>query len=263
MQEREDKKNDCYAGPLVTDEDIRRFSESDKKSRKVGLLVTVAFHLFLIIVFLIISISRVVRQEISFVSDQQLSERLRQEEDDKKESIREIARSQLDDQIAGRPVQQYRAVAVQGNAPLKDDRNTNADKLYKDAEDLQQRIKNAAKLDSSDGVDDIPLSAGVKKEENAPKYKGPSVLHWSLDGRSAFHLPIPVYKCRGGGDVTVMIMVGRNGYVKSAAIVDGSSVGDECIRNAALAAARRSRFSVSDRAPQPQTGQITYRFIRQ
>ncbi len=262
MQEKEDKKNLC-TGPLVTEEDIRRFSESDKKSRKVGLLVTVAFHLLLIIVFLIISISRVVRQEISFVSDQQLSERLQQEEIDKKESIREAARSQLDDQLAGRPVQQYRAVAVQRNTPLKDDRNTNADKLYKDAEDLQQRIKNAAKLDNNDGVDDVPSSGRAVREENAPKYKGPSVLHWSLDGRSAFHLPIPVYKCRGGGDVTVRISVGRNGYVRGAVIVEGSSVGDECIRNAALAAAKRSRFSVSDAAPEPQTGQITYRFIEQ
>lgn len=263
MTEREDNIKEFSGGPLVTDDDIRRFSESDKKSRKIGLFVTIVFHLILIIVFLIISISRVVRQEISFISDQQLSEHLHQEELEKRESIKEAAQSQLEDQLAGRPVQRYRAVAVQRNSPLKDDRNTNADKLYKDAEDLQKRIKNAAKLDNSEGVDDAPSSELAKQNDDTPKYQGPSVLHWSLDGRSAFYLPIPVYKCKGGGDVTVQISVGRNGYVKSASIIEGSSVADGCIRNAALAAAKRSRFSVSDRASDPQVGQITYRFIEQ
>ncbi len=113
-------------------------------------------------------------------------------------------------------------------------------------------------------MDEVPSAAKYEeKKEETPAYKGPSVLYWILDGRRAFSLPIPVYKCRGGGDVTIQIYVGRNGYVQKAAVVADASVADECIRSAALDAAKRSRFSKSDTADDPQIGQITYRFIAQ
>ena len=50
----------------------------------------------------------------------------------------------------------------------------------------------------------------------------------------------------------------------SAQIIEGSSVSDGCIRAAAaLNAAKRSRFSASETAPNPQVGEIVYRFIAQ
>lgn len=250
-------------GPLLTEKDLELYGVSDRKGRRVGLLAAVAFHLLLAIVFLIISIRSVVRQEVSFISDHELSRRIAEDEAAKLEKIKEAARNQLDDQLAGKPLNRYRAVAVQQGKPLKDDRNTDASGLYKDAADLQERIRNAAKMDVDAASDDAPSVGGEKKNRDVPKYTGPSVLNWSLDGRSAFYLPIPVYKCKGGGDVTVRIAVGRNGYVRSASVVESSSVAESCIRDAAVAAAKRSRFSVSSTAPEPQTGQITYRFMAQ
>lgn len=250
-------------GPLLTERDLEIYGVSERTGRRVGLLAAVAFHLLLAIVFLIISIRSVVRQEVSFISDHELSRRIAEDEAAKQEKIREAARNQLDDQLAGKPVNHYRAVAVQQGKPLKDDRNTDASKLYKDAEDLQKRIRNAAKMDVDAASDDAHSDGHEKRERDVPKYTGPSVLNWSLDGRSAFYLPIPVYKCKGGGDVTVRIMVGRNGYVRSASVIESSSVAEICIRDAAVAAAKRSRFSVSSTASEPQTGQITYRFMAQ
>ena len=250
---------------MISDEDLDRFAKSDKLSRRAGLYLTIIFHLVLVIILLIVSISTVRKGEISFVTDSegQIAKSRQEEEERLQEEIKAIAKAQLEDQIAGRPVTTYRAVAVSRNTQLKDDRNTDADKLYKDAEDLQQRIKDAAKI-PTDGVDDVPSAAKYEeKKDEKPAYKGPSVLYWILEGRRAFSLPIPVYKCRGGGDVTIQIYVGRNGYVQKAAVVQDASVPDDCIRNAALDAAKRSRFSKSDTADEPQLGQIPYRFIAQ
>ena len=252
---------------MISDEDLERFAKTDRLSRRAGIYLTIIFHLLLIIVLLIFSISTVTKGEVSFVTDSegQLHKQKQEEEQRRQEEIKALAKAQLEDQLAGRPVTTYRAVAVnRSSKQLKDDRNTDADKLYKDAEDLQNRIKEAAKIKIPDSSDDIATPAKEdEKQAEAKPYTGPSVLYWILDGRRAFSLPIPVYKCRGGGDVTIQIYVGRNGYVQRAAVLGDVSVPDECIRNAALNAAKRSRFSKSDTADDPQIGQITYRFIAQ
>jgi protein-tyrosine-phosphatase len=166
--------------------------------------------------------------------------------------VKNLAKSELAEQLAGRSVQEYKSIPVQrSGSSLKDDRSGNIKELYKEAADVQKRIKDAKKYDiQPEGTDNVPNAAPVKKSDAKP-YKGPSVLSWTLDGRNAFSLPIPVYKCQGGGDVSVRISVGRNGYVTSAQIIEGSSVSDECIRAAALNAAKRSRFSASETAPNP------------
>lgn len=237
-----------------------------KKGKHIGLFATIVFHLILLIILLAISIHTVVTQETSFVTDSEgkIAREQKEEKLQKEEDIKNAAKSELADQLAGRAVQQYKSIPVQrSGSALKDDRNSNVKELYKEAADLQKRIKDAKKFDvSPEGTDNVPNAAPVKKSDAQP-YKGPSVLSWTLDGRSAFSLPIPVYKCQGGGDVSVKISVGRNGYVTSAQIIEGSSVSDGCIRAAALSAAKRSRFSASETAPNPQTGEIVYRFIPQ
>ena len=251
---------------IITDKDIERFSKADKLSKRAGIYITVIFHLVLVIVLLIFSISTVTKGEVSFITDSEglIQKQKLLEEERRQEEIKAIAKAQLEDQLAGRAVNTYKAVPVSGNSKLKDDRNTDSDKLYKEAEDLQQRIKAAAKINTSEGTDDISLPKEKSEvAEEVKPYQGPSVLYWILDGRRAFSLPIPVYKCKGGGDVTVQIYVGRNGYVQRAIILGDVSVPDECVRNAALNAAQRSRFSSNDIAPDPQLGQITYRFIAQ
>ena len=255
---------------FITERDRELFLTKEKRSRRIGLYLTIIFHLLLLIVLLIFSISTVRKTELSFITDSE--GRLAREQELKKierdNKIKAIAEDELRQQLS-QVAERYRAVPVQRTSQYpKDERNTDADKLYKDAEDLQQRIKDAAKLDKQDGVDEVKGAGAIKPAKESlndgqKSYSGPSVLNWYLDDRKALSLPIPVYKCRGGGDVTVQIYVGRNGYVKQTSILESSSTADQCIRNAALAAAGRSRFSASERAPEPQVGQITYRFIAQ
>ncbi|MDR2466695.1 MAG: energy transducer TonB [Prevotellaceae bacterium] len=92
-------------------------------------------------------------------------------------------------------------------------------------------------------------------------YKGPSVVSFLLAGRDVISLPVPAYKCRNGGDVTVIIEVNRLGYVIDASVENPSGI-DECIREASLNAARRARFSRS-KDPNNQKGNIVYRFVSQ
>jgi TonB family protein len=76
-------------------------------------------------------------------------------------------------------------------------------------------------------------------------------------------LPVPAYKCQGGGDVSVQISVNRKGYVVGASVIESVSSSDECLIRSAVAAAKRSRFRASTSAPEKQVGEIVYRFIAQ
>lgn len=151
-------------------------------------------------------------------------------------------------------------------AQLKDDRGTDAEQLYKDAERLAQDLKNGQK----DGIEEEARDETVEmqhqqkpQQKNQKEYSGPSVLSYNLDGRKASHLPIPAYRCYGAGDVTVIITVNNAGQVVRAKVMEEISSTDACLRNFAVRAARLSRFSPSTEAPANQTGEIVYRFIAQ
>ena len=147
-----------------------------------------------------------------------------------------------------------RNVAVDRGA-LKDDRNTNAEELYKEAEKLAQELKNGPKLDEPDeDYAAVSKPSQPKEESKKSSYKGPSVVSYELDGRKASKLSIPAYRCLGAGHVTVIITVDPSGEVSS---------DDKCLRDFAIRAARLSRFSASGTAPARQTGNIVYLFVAQ
>ena len=173
----------------------------------------------------------------------------------------------LEEKIANTPSSQssVRNLAVDASGQLKDDRGTDADQLYKDAAELDAALKNGQKSaiqeDAQDETVELPGKGG--KKEEAKEYSGPSVLSYTLDGRKATHLPIPAYRCYGGGQVTVIIFVNRNGNVVNAQINETVSANDKCLREYALRAARQSKFTKSSTAPERQTGEIVYQFIAQ
>ena len=151
-------------------------------------------------------------------------------------------------------------------AQLRDDRGTDAEELYREAERLAQDLKNGQK----DAIEENAVEETVEmqhqqkpSQENQKEYSGPSVLSYTLDGRKASHLPIPAYRCYGAGDVTVIITVDNSGRVVRAKVMEEISSTDNCLRNFAVRAARLSRFSASSDAPANQTGEIVYRFIAQ
>ena len=239
---------------------MRRLSSEDK----AGIYITVIFHLTVIIVLLAVQIGSQLKGDTSFLMDFSKQEEIEKQE--KETEFKESITRKLDELIAGPSGVPLRNVTVDRNAPLKDDRNTDAEELYRENERLQRDLKglDSRQEDARDETVDMGrTNPREERKKDYRQYSGPSVLSWTLDGRKASTLPIPAYKCYNGGDVTVLIKVNNSGTVVSAKVVEAVSSPDECLRKSAIRAARTSRFSASASAPASQVGEITYRFVAQ
>ena len=231
--------------------------------QKAGLYITAIVHLAVIIVLLICQIGYSVQRENTFVLD--FTKQEEKEAQEQKEELTRSAIAQLESMLAAARTQPVRNVTV-NRSQLKDDRNTDADQLYRDAERLAQDLKDGQhrQMDNPDDyVQDPVTPPSDPKPRKQETYSGPSVLSWSLDGRKATHLPIPAYRCIGAGEVTVIITVNNQGTVVDAKVDDGASSKDGCLRSFATRAARLSKFNASTTAPARQMGTITYLFIAQ
>ena len=106
--------------------------------QKAGLYITAIVHLAVIIVLLLCQIGYSVQRENSFVLD--FTKQEEKEAEQKQEELHRTALAQLENLLAAARTQPVRAVAV-NRSQLKDDRNTDADQLYRDAERLAQDLK--------------------------------------------------------------------------------------------------------------------------
>lgn len=236
--------------------------------QKAGLYITAIIHLAVIVVLLAVQIGFQVKKENTFVLD--FSKQEEKERLEKQEELKISAAEKLEQMLAAAAMLQrgaeIRNVTVNRSpGQLKDDRNTDAEKLYRDAERLAEELKSGQ--NRQDDPEDY-ASTGQKQDKEEPitkkqTYSGPSVLSWSLEGRRASHLPIPAYRCIGAGQVTVIIAVNNQGQVMNAKVDEDISSSDGCLRSFAIRAARLSRFSSSTTAPSRQMGTITYAFIAQ
>ena len=235
-----------------------------KSEDRAGLYITVIFHLTVIIVLLLYGIDSTIKREESFVIDfskQEEIERVIKEKAFKEDVSKRLDRLIEMSRTSSDPI---RNIAVDAGGPLKDDRGTDAEELYKEAERLAQELKNGQMEDAREETVELPSEQKEKKKDEPKKeYTGPSVLSYNLDGRKASKLNIPAYRCYGSGDVTVIITVDNSGRVVGAKVLEEVSSDDTCLRSYAIRAARLSQFSASSTAPPRQTGEILYRFIAQ
>lgn len=232
-----------------------------KNENKVGLYLTVAIHLLVIIALLITKIGFELSEENSFVLDFSKQEEIEKQE--KQTQLKEAVSNELDDMLSGRAnIRNVSVDASKGGRELKDDRFKNPSQVYDEAKRLQDKLDASKKeAEAYQGSDEVVQQVKVQKKSET--YKGPSVISYSLDGRKAMSLPIPVYKCIGGGDVSVAIIVNRKGYVIAALVISNASSSDICLQEFAIKAAKSSRFTSSADAPERQSGEIVYRFIAQ
>ena len=243
---------------------MRRLSSEDK----AGIYTTVIVHLAVVIVLLLAGLDYSLKKENSFVLDfsgYEEMERLKEEAErlQKEIDLKESIAQKLEQELGA--TSEIRGVAVDRGA-LKDDRGTDAEKLYEDARRLQEELARGYEVHEDDVVDPGPPTTPKKeekKQEEAPVYSGPSVVSYYLEGRKASHLPIPAYRCMGGGQVTVLITVNPAGAVIAAKVDEAVSSKDGCLRNFAIRAARLSKFSAKADAAPKQQGNIVYEFIAQ
>lgn len=234
------------------------------KDDKAGLYLTIIFHLVVIIVLLVYQINTSIKREESFVLDFSKQEEIEQRK--KEEIFKKDVSERIEEMLAAAQISrsEIKNIAVDAGSHLKDDRNTDAEQLYKDAERLANELKKGqnAQEDAREETVELP-SKENKSDEKKKEYSGPSVVSYNLDGRKASHLKIPAYRCYGCGDVTVIITVDPQGNVIGAKVLDEISSSDSCLRSFAVRAARLSKFSASSSAPARQNGEILYRFIAQ
>ena len=234
------------------------------KDDKAGLYLTIIFHLVVIIVLLVYQINTSIKREESFVLDFSKQEEIEQRK--KEEIFKKAVSKRIEEMLAAAQISrsEIKNIAVDAGSHLKDDRNTDAEQLYKDAERLANELKKGqnAQEDAREETVELP-SKENKSDEKKKEYSGPSVVSYNLDGRKASHLKIPAYRCYGCGDVTVIITVDPQGNVIGAKVLDEISSSDSCLRSFAVRAARLSKFSASSSAPARQNGEILYRFIAQ
>lgn len=239
-----------------------------RQEDKAGIYITVIVHLAVLVVLLVTGIATMATKETSFVLDFTKEEELRRRAEQERRS--EDISKELDRMIreAGKqPDRNIRNIAVDAGEKLKDDRGAND--VYDQARELQRKLdanRNAALAEQkTDDAVDLSQSGktGTGESKRDVSYKGPSVVSYTLDGRKAVNLRIPAYKCQGGGDVTVIIEVNRQGRVVSAKVMEDVSEKDRCLQEYAVNAARQSSFKPSQDAPLRQTGEIVYRFVAQ
>lgn len=236
---------------------------------KAGLYITVIVHLTVIIILLLMQIGYSLQKENSFVIDFTREETIERQQKEARRKAEEKAfdatiSRKIDELIAGTSGTDFKNIVVNNDLAMKDDRNTDARKLYEDAERLAAELKNGILHDvAEDNSVTIVSKLSPAKNKHEKEYSGPSVVSYSLEGRKAGSLPIPAYRCYGGGMVTVIIVVNNAGTVIAAKVQDEVSSDDKCLRNFAVRAAKLSRFSVDPTAPARQGGNIVYQFIAQ
>lgn len=237
------------------------------KEDRAGLYVTVIVHLTVVIVLLIAGLDYTLTKENSFVLDfskyEEMEKMQKEVENLQKEAeLQQAINEKLNDML-GESSASVRNVAV-NRAALKDDRGTDAEQLYKDAERLAKDLKSGFDAPDDGHAEIAPAKKDTpKKETSNQTYSGPSVVSYYLEGRKASKLPIPAYRCMGAGEVTVLITADPAGNVIAAKVDETCSSPDGCLRSFAIRAARMSKFSASASAPPKQSGNIVYKFIAQ
>ncbi len=229
-----------------------------------GILITVSIHLAVIIILLLTVVEPSIRKqsatyEFDFTKQDEI-EKLEKEVQRQKALNDRLEKLLKENGVGSEPV---RNVTVDRGS-LKDDRGTDAEKLYREAERIQKQYEEImSRGDNSFIAMKEPRHSEKKEEEQKSVYSGPSVLSYEVPGRKGSYLPIPAYKCMGEGEVTVNVTVNPQGKVIAASVKDDVSSDDSCLRAYAVRAAQSSMFSSKAGAPAKEYGYITYRFIAQ
>lgn len=230
---------------------------------RIGLCVTLIVYLVVMIVFVSskIVVGRRASQQGMYIDLQELAA-LEQERDRLEEELRRSRQEEID----WRSIRNRASNENASDERLRDDRGTNTAALN-DA---------AAKAEAQMQANREAYEAGLAEERairqrrgrtdgeqrQDVKVKGRVTVSFSLVDpvRTSRWLEVPAYLCEGGGEVVVAITVDRGGRVIGARVEQG---GDDCMRDAALRAARSSEFNIDESAPARQSGTITYIFIPQ
>ena len=254
-------KNDIYA--------IRDSLLDWLKEHRHGVMGTVIFHLVLAIFLVCVGISRLdsqQRMEIEIDMPEPEIVQQKQEEQKKKE---QILQQSADEEVT----EMLRSLAVNEDAVKKNAETQPHERVEEYIEQIQEEIDSdyggryRANKNKHYKEDSIRVQRDKKERMldslQSTVYVGKSSVSYNIKGRYKTYLPIPVYKCEFGGKIVVAVVVNRQGRVIKAEVVDAESNKDDSLREVAVDAALKSEFNVDEKAPERQTGTITYNFVKQ
>lgn len=126
--------------------------------------------------------------------------------------------------------------------------------------ETQQKIAGQMKFGSNSSKGSGEGKTG-SPDGNAAEGKISGTPGYSLEGRTLAHWERPA-KTAPNGVVTLRVVVNRQGEVIDATVKSSSgAAASEAVRQACIAAAKKSRFSVKLDAAVRQSGTISYRFV--
>jgi hypothetical protein len=238
---------------------------------KYGILITIIFHLLMIMVLFLIKLNTLHKQlETNIQLELQT------------EDIKEVPREEL--QQKSMQGEKILTNEVQGdNQGSNSGRNTpvNVSDKFKEeisTEKYEQQVKQEIKYDDWNPDAAIGENAKKLKEDqrrldemhktkpsvSKSNNQGKTNIYYDLAGRSHSYLPVPIYKCEGGGKVAVSIVVNQQGRVIEATVLSTSAnLEDDCFTEAARNSAYSSLFNAKAGSQPRQKGTITYEFIPQ
>jgi hypothetical protein len=236
-----------------------------------GILGTLAFHMLLLILFLLLKISYKTTHtqliELNFEQEnpQELLKKLDMAAKEKAIQLQNI------DKMADGVIR--RNIAVNIDDKTEDELNTDKFiKQFADENKLEGFKKmlnpDKSKIQSNENAEsNLIQQKSIENEKplgSKQIYKGPTNIYCNLERRTAVYVPVPVYKCEGSGKVVIEITVNPEGTVTETDILKHESdISDECLFNTAISYASITRFNPDSHAPPKQKGSITYFFVPQ
>lgn len=238
------------------------------KVNLVPILYTVIIHLVVLIIMIFAKVE-------GLKNDQELGVKLEFEEKTIEKLLEEeeveIPAEWLEEVMRQRELSSNRAVNLNAEDKLSKDISTDdyvkdlLDQIEeaRDQEDREKLEELQAILASADYV---PPSLGEQVETAV--YAGPTTITFEFlqqpVSRGKVELTVPVYRCQGSGVVKVEVAVAPDGSVREARVLEPILGSDRvCFSDAALSAAKSSRFRIELSGPPKHMAVITYSFIAQ
>jgi hypothetical protein len=225
-----------------------------------SVLATLVIHLVFIVIFLFIQLNTIQtkkEEQVIIEFDEEVYKAL-------KESLNEGNNKNQETEGTSLSNQEIRNIAVNTATKLENEISTEKyisdvknELGIKDPSETPEEVPNDETTVATETKDSRP----VENKKNVV-YRGPSVLNYALENRTKIYMPVPAFKCRGAGIITVGITVNNEGEVVNA-IIESTTSQEECISETALEAAKASRFNVSGSADPKQKGSITYQYLAQ
>jgi len=239
------------------------------KKNLVAILYTLIFHLVVLIILIFVRVEglkndRELGIELEF-EEKTLEEILAEEETD-------IPAEWIEQLMLQRELSSNRAVNLNADNQFNEDISTNQ---Y--VKDLLEQIEMARAQEDREKLEELQAilaaadyvpPADELSGQDESDFTGPTTITYEfLEApiqRGKVFLTVPVYRCQGSGIVRVEIFVARNGQVTDAEVMKPIEGTDRiCFADAALAAARSSRFRIEINGPEKHRAMITYTFIAQ